>query len=48
MVINPRRHQLLCGVNGAIKVYDLDEGMSDNPLVSFVTLLVFRYKKDLT
>ena len=26
MVINPRRHQLLCGVNGAIRVYDLDDG----------------------
>lgn len=26
MAINPRRHQLVCGVNGGIRVYALDEG----------------------
>ena len=27
MALNPRRHQLICGINGAIRVHDLDDGM---------------------
>ena len=25
MAINPRRHQIVCGMNGGIRVYALDE-----------------------
>ena len=30
MAVNPRRHQLLCGVSGGIRVYDLDDGELNN------------------
>jgi hypothetical protein len=33
MAINPRKQQLVCGVNGGIMVFDLDPGNESYPLI---------------
>lgn len=47
MVINPRRHQLVCGVSGAIRVYDLDDEREGGHVIRLKVVYVAREHTDI-
>ncbi|XP_048258792.1 uncharacterized WD repeat-containing protein alr3466-like [Haliotis rufescens] len=47
LALNPRRHQLVCGVNGGIRVYSLDENKECGHVVNNRVLYVAREHTDI-
>ncbi|XP_050413765.1 uncharacterized WD repeat-containing protein alr3466 [Patella vulgata] len=47
MAINPRRHQLVCGVNGGIRVYMLDEGKECGHVINTKPLYIASEHTDI-
>ncbi|XP_021366602.1 uncharacterized protein LOC110458939, partial [Mizuhopecten yessoensis] len=47
MAINPRRHQLVCGVNGGIRVYALDENRLSGHVIDNDVLFVACEHQDI-
>lgn len=47
MAINPRRHQLVCGVNGGIRVYALDENRDSGHVINNDVLFIACEHKDI-
>ncbi|XP_074652528.1 uncharacterized protein LOC141906930 [Tubulanus polymorphus] len=47
MTINPRRHQLICGVNGSVRVFDLDENKECGHIINLQTQYIAKEHTDI-